>query len=205
MTSRIRNWTWLTALVAVAGCGGSRTPPPTEPPAVNELVRLAAAGELDQERLYCAASWLAEGVAVNNALSDGRASERSTDYAREGAREAARQAEHAVAVRGRAGGAPGAAFYLSYVEDLMTATRASGVRGAPRENRAAGPSNAARELFEEYTSLWALLMSTPDLAAEHQARVAEIDELEPEMMEAYTQSLLYVYHQPALSCGAPRS
>ena len=162
----MRTWIGLTMLVVAAGCAGSRTSSSAEPPVVNELVRLADSGGLDQERLSCAASWLAEGIAADNASSGAAAPVRSPDYARDGEREAARQAEHAAAVTVRAGGAPRAVFYHSYVDDLLSAARDRSARRAQRGNADAGPSAEARDLFEEYAFLWACLLYTSDAADE---------------------------------------
>ena len=78
-------------------------------------------------------------------------------------------------------------------------------RGSRSETDTAARPSEARELFAEYASLWASLMSTSEDEVESRARVAEIDEMDPEMTEAYARSLLYVYQHPALSCATSSS
>ena len=45
-------------------------------------------------------------------------------------------------------------------------------------------------LLEEYASRWALILTTPDSVASAQARVAEIDESNPEVVDAYVRVVL---------------
>lgn len=60
-------------------------------------------------------------------------------------------------------------------------------------------------LLEEYASRWALILTTPDSVASAQARVAEIDESNPEVVDAYVRVVLPASRAWDLGCGTPGS
>jgi hypothetical protein len=97
-----------------------------------------------------------------------------------------------------------AASLNAHSTDLLHRTRSAGTAPA-RRPRSTGtpPSDALLEeyaadaaqgqLLEEYALLWATLLTSPDSGEVAKARIAEIDSLDPQVMEQYLDVLMYAY------------
>ena len=174
MNSEMRIALRLIALVAAAGCGGGGA---TNPAPARPVSQIEGAGPPSEAFLICTAVAVAPQIGTLSwMVPDART--------------------------------PNAAPLPSVAARMLYA-RATAVSQGERSSsdpvgrslqNATGGRNEEGELLKEYAALWAQLLTTPDAAADTQARIAEIDEMHPGVMESYVSVVLYASRAWDLGC-----
>jgi hypothetical protein len=177
MNSQVRIVIGLAALVTIVGCGGGAT---TDPAASRPPTQVEDLGPPGEALLVCTAISVAPQIGTLSWMVPGA---RTSD----------------------ASPLPSLAARMLYAR--ATAVSQSERSSADPRRRSLQSSTSGRneegELLKEYASLWAVLLTTPDSAAEAEARIAEIDEMNPGVMESYVGVVLYASRAWDLGCDTP--
>jgi hypothetical protein len=213
----------LALALASLGCGGTRGTSSSEipTPAVHEMARLQEMGRLDPARLACSAvtldivarelgphvpalAYAAPRPVVAEPSSHARSVQQemaASDFRNMAARYASTQRVVAAQAT-QAGDNDRAALAGSYVARALRAASMSGADPVRLEERPIGWSQADAELLVEYTSLWStVFLAEPGTEESALARVSQIGQGSPLIMEAYASLLLYTYRDPELVCA----
>ena len=174
MNSEMRITVGLVLLLATGGCSGSAT---TSPAPARPSSQIEQAGPPGEAFLVCTAVAVAPRIGTLSWMVPDARTSNSPPLP-------------SVAAR---------MLYARATAMSQTERSSSDPVGRSLQSSTTG-RNEEGELLEEYAELWALLLTTPDAAAETETRIAEIDEMHPGVMESYVSVVLYASRAWDLGC-----
>ena len=220
---RVRKPFMLTTLAAVAGCAASGGPGDFGTPAVHELARLQAMGELDQARVSCAVEALppvtealaarlpelraARKAVTANATRDHARSVqqgmRASEYTDAALKASVRYSRNAQFLDAR-GDWTDAAHQRSYAMDLLEYAHAQGDISVLGSRDGEPWSDEEASLLVEYATLRSRRAAAAEPTSDLLDRIREVEADHPQVMNEYAALLIGIYRDPSLPCGDVR-